>query len=195
MDPQSIPEITFPGEGDEELVFAPEVRPEQTSLNKAYELFLQSDLDTTDIALELGISSKVVASWARKGKWLERRRAIEDEEMKVADAKYRAVVREHRVPTVLRHLEVSAKLETGIGTVLDAELAKELPDSRELERMSRALAASTGVSARAAGITEKPHEDTLQTQGRVPLILLNVVPVPATVDKKAIDISGDVTAL
>jgi len=171
-----IPEISLPNE--DEPIFAPEPTFSQTTLNKAYDLFLQTDMDLSDIALDLGVSSKLVASWARKGKWVDRKRGLEEEEMQAADAKYRSVVRENRVPVVKRHLAVSGKLEEGIEKFIDVELDKDAPNPVQLERMSRALAASTGVSARAAGITEKPHEDTIKESKKTPLILLNVNPSP-----------------
>ena len=146
--------------------------------SQAYDLFLHSENDFSDIGLALGISSKVVASWARKGKWKDRKIAIEDELMIASDAKYRALVRENRIPVLRRHLEATEILENGIIDVLKNETGDGNPNPMNLKRMAEALTSSANVSARAAGITETPNADTRKDSDKRPLIMIGVVPTP-----------------
>jgi transposase-like protein len=151
---------------------------------QAFNSFLTTDLSLSDIALDLGVSSKVVASWSRKGGWLERKKEIETELFKSAEDQYRRLIVEHRVPTMLRHLRVSGKLEEGIEKVIDEETKDDrTPNDMKLKRMAEALSSSATVSARAAGISEKPFSDhESEKQGKVPLIAINVVARPAATE-------------
>lgn len=149
---------------------------------KAYELFLTSDLSLPDIALDLAIPQQVVASWALSGKWRDRRKELEVELFKNAEDKYRALIMQHRVPVLERHLRVSGKLEEAIDKAVD-ELTKDgdTIDSRELKRLAESLSSATAVSARAAGISDKFFDGggigaQQQQAGKQPLISINVNP-------------------
>jgi transposase-like protein len=144
---------------------------------KAYELFLTTDLSMTDIAIDLGISSKVVASWSRQGKWMNRKKEVEMELFKSAESDYRALVVQNRVPVVKRHLRISEKVEESIERVLDEILKDEgIPNDMKVKRMAEALSVVSAVSARAAGVTDRPFSDNLDEDGnkKVPLIMVNV---------------------
>ena len=52
--------------------YAPEL------MAKAYDLYLSSNLTTVDIAIDLGLPQKVVASWVRRGGWKEKKRECND---------------------------------------------------------------------------------------------------------------------
>jgi len=145
---------------------------------QAYEMFLNTDLCITDIALDLGVSQKVIAGWSRQGNWRARKEEIEVELFRSAEDKYRAVIIKHRVPTIERHLRVSGKLEDSIEKVIDHECEKDEPNSMTLKRMAEALASSAGVSARAAAINEKPFSEANKDEkvGKTPLIMINVNP-------------------
>lgn len=144
---------------------------------KAYELFLTTDLNLTDIAMDLGVKKHVVAIWSKEGNWIARKREIESELFKSAEDKYRALISQNRAPVVERHLKLTKTLEETIGKVLDETLQDDgLPSDMKLKRLAEALSTSAAVSARAAGITDKPFSEDSEdgNKRKVPLIMLNV---------------------
>lgn len=145
---------------------------------RAYELYLTTDLTLTDIAIDIGVNAKVVGSWARQGDWRKRKQAAEDELFNSADDAYRRIVAASRGPTIERHLRISGKLENAIETAIDELTAKGHLDEMKLRRLSEALASVTGVSARAAAISDKPFSDANDRDGakKRPLILIGVRP-------------------
>lgn len=163
-------------EGDEFTevdVYDPKVKA------RAYSLYLNTGMSLTDIAMETGVRTKVIASWARRGKWRVKKQEIENELMNRAADGYRALIIKHRAPTVERHLRVAEKLEKGIERVIDAETADPdvAPDGKELRRMADALSAATGVSARAAAINDRTLDSMDQggqQQGKVPLVAIGI---------------------
>lgn len=146
---------------------------------EAYELYLNTEMDLTDIAIKTGIPKPVLAVWVREGKWAVRKEDLEREYMRAAESKYRNFLLEQRLPTISRHLEICKMLEERIGEML--RTGGEI-DSKELKRLSEALSASASVAARAAGVAEKVTEksgmDTL-TSGRRPLIAIGIAPTLA----------------
>ena len=162
---------------------------------KAYELFLNTDLDLTDIAIDLGISSKVVASWSRAGKWRDRKKDLEMELFNSAEDKYRALIVQKRVPTIERHLEVSQKIEEKIGEAVDTIDVDNPKQLMDLKRAAEAMSATANVSARAAAISDRPFSE-LDEDGKqkAPLITLNVqasVPPDAAGKARPIDVKVD----
>ena len=161
---------------------------------EAYEQFL-GGADFDDIAIALAAPRRVVMYWARKYKWLDRKTEIERTGMCAADLAYRRFLAENRGPTAERHLRVAKGIESLIGAEverlqrysddpdLDDESRRDL--SVMLRRLSEALASSAGVSARAAGITDRPApvdgEGGGARGGRAPLVVIGVHPqaVPA----------------
>jgi len=160
---------------------------------KAYDTYLNTSLGPTEIAIDLGVPARVVSLWIRRGKWNERKKEVELELFRSAEDKYRRVILEHRVPTVERHLRIAKKLEEGIEQVIDAETNNGgVPDAVTLRRMSEALASATGVSARAAAISDKPFTENAEEarKGKVPLVTINVTPVVHRgKEEKFIDVS------
>lgn len=151
---------------------------------RAYELFLTTDLALHDIAIDLGINAKVVGAWSRRGKWADRRTEIEKELLASAEARYRQLIIAHRVPVMLRHLELSEAIETKLGeSVRKLDMESEEPLSKGvmqrssmLKRAAETLSLATPVSGRAVGITDKPFSGDDGPGGKRPLILLNVHP-------------------
>jgi len=132
-----------------EKLYKPEVKA------KAYELFLTTALDLTDIALSLNLPRTVVSAWSKQGDWLKRKHEIEVELFRSADDKYRRFLIEKRVPTLERHLVLSAKVEELIETMATSlKEGKERLTPVALEKLAKALASATSVSARAAGIND-----------------------------------------
>lgn len=147
---------------------------------KAYEQYLRSDLTLEEIALDARVAVAVVADWAQRGKWRQRRKALELELLQRAEDSYRKFLVTTRQPVVERHLRISAKIEAKIEELLDA--GDEL-NAVTLRRLSEALASATGISARAAAINDRALEiiDREDGQGRrggqsgkIPLVALGV---------------------
>lgn len=150
---------------------------------RAYDLFLSSNMSAVDIAIDTGLPQHVVASWIRTGGWRERKKEIDAELMKDAEDRYRRLVVEKRLPVVERHLRVSEKLETAIEKNID--IATEdgaVPNDMKLKRLAEALVSATGVSARAAAISDKPFSDSDEKDGKNkkrPLIIIGVTAQPS----------------
>lgn len=149
---------------------------------RAYKLYLETDLSIADIAVDVGAPSVVIAKWARAGDWRLRKQEIEDELFRRAEDGYRALIIKHRAPVIDRHIRVAGKIETAVEEVMDkAKTDERSLNSMELKRMAETLAAAAGVSARAAGISDKPFSDVNERagEGKRPLVLLNINPAPA----------------
>lgn len=142
--------------------YSPEVKA------KAYEMFLTTSLDPCDIAIALSVPSRTVAAWMKLGAWRKRKAELDKELTAAADDKYRKLVLTHRVPTLIRHIEISKQVEDLIGDLAaglkklaagDIDAYKELAGKAVvLERLSKSLAAATTVSARASGIVDPSTE-------------------------------------
>ncbi len=146
---------------------------------RAYELYLTTDLSLTDIAIDIGVHQKVVAAWANSGNWRARKAEIDQEGMARAEDKYRQLIVQQRGPTVERHLRISKLLEETIEKVLE-EATKDdgLPSDMKLKRLAEALSSATGISARAAGINDKPFGDggsgKAEPAKRAPLVIIGL---------------------
>jgi len=147
----------------------------------AYEKFLNSDMDLTDLAIYAGVSKSVIAAWSKSGGWAKRKEDLELELMRSAESKYRGFLMEYKLPTVIRHIETARLLEEQIAKILQAA-AKEGGEinSTELRRLSEALASATSVSARAVGMGEKNVSEQVARQdpsnGKRPLIAIGITP-------------------
>lgn len=145
---------------------------------KAYDLFLSTDLSVTDIAIDLGLARPVLAYWIAKGAWSKRKREIEAQEMDRAEDNYRRLIIQNRGPVVERHLRVSGKLEKAIEKVIDEALKDDgIPSDMKLKRLAEALSSATGVSARAAAISDKPFSDENRNNdsgGKRPLVTIGL---------------------
>ena len=132
---------------------------------RAYELYLNSDLDTTDIAIDVGVPRSTVSAWARDGHWLDRQ-----------------IIIRNRKPVMERHLRISEKLEEAIEKVIDDATKDDgIPSDIKLKRLAEALSSATGISARAAAISDKPFGDwraldDRDKQAKVPLIMIGIQP-------------------
>ena len=145
---------------------------------KAYDTYLSTSLGPQEIAIDLGLPARVVVAWIRKGKWKDRKKEVEMELFRSAEDKYRRIITEHRAPTVERHLRIAKKLEEGIEQVIEHETSDpdRVPNGAMLKRMAEALSAATGVSARAAAISDKPFTENAEEarKGKQPLVVIGV---------------------
>lgn len=153
--------------------YAPEL------MAKAYDLYLSSNLTTVDIAIDLGLPQKVVASWVRRGGWKEKKREATMELMLAAENKFRDFMLENKLPTMQRHLRVAGKIEEAVERFMDQELKDDqVPKSMDLKRMAETLASATTVSARAVGLSDKPQETVSEHDNkrkeRRPLVVIGV---------------------
>jgi hypothetical protein len=147
---------------------------------RAYKAYL-TGCTLGEISLDVGVRVDVVSKWAQHGDWRKRRMEIEKEMFDQAADNYRALIVKHRAPVIERHLRVAGKLEEAIEQVIDDETSDpdRVPNGTMLKRMAEALSAATGVSAMAAAITDRAFDmggTDAVSQGKVPLITLNVMP-------------------
>jgi len=136
-----------------------------------------------DVAVLLGVTTSTVKYWARKGNWVARKEEVERVAMNAADLDYRRFLSSSRLPNAERHLRVAAKLEALIEEELRA-LEGEDPGTRAvlLRRLSEALGASATISARAAGITDRPAPVSSPDDAgkrKQPLVVIGITPRPA----------------
>lgn len=165
--------------------YAPAVRA------KAYERFLQTDMSPMDIAIDLGVNEMVIATWIRRGGWRKRKKELEMELFESAESDYRKLLIETRLPTLQRHLRISEKLELAVEKLIDTAIETGKPPSdMALKRLAETLSSATSVSARAAGITDKPFESKDNKQdSKTPLIMIGVeASVPPGREDNAIDV-------
>lgn len=148
---------------------------------KAYECFLHTDMDLVDISIMVSVPRHVVATWAKEGEWNKRKRELELEVFRAAEAKYRAFLIKNKQSTVERHLALSTALEEQVGKLLDAmkQNPDDLPSSSELRRLAETLASITAVSGRAVGLAEKVTKveevsDPDEKKGKRPLIQIGI---------------------
>ena len=163
---------------------------------KAYEMYLTTALDLTDIAITLELPKAVVATWSSQGAWFKRKQDVETELFKTADAKYKRLIMEQRVSVVERHLKVCKQLEDVAAQIAesmgkdDKTVARVLKDKAAvLEKLAKALASSAGVSQRAAAITDTPFGDQNQRQGLPALIIVGArpeVPMGKTIEMEEV---------
>ncbi len=155
----------------------------------AYELFLTTDNTYADIALTLGIDARVVTLWARRGKWVDQRNKLELALLEDAESKYRQLVIQHKIPVLRRHLAQAEKIDAITDKLADTvtelisdgdvdlqALKRINKASMVLKRLAETMASSSGVSARAAAIDERPGLGDEKGKQKQPLILLNVQP-------------------
>lgn len=146
-----------------------------------YDDFMNTDKDLLELALEHSVAKHVISAWSREGGWLERRKEVEAELMRAADEKYRAFVQENKLPVLRRHVRISGKMENAIEQIIDAEIAAceaegKPMDDKLIRRMADALAAVTGVSAKAIGLADTIVQTNGPGAGRVPLVAIGITP-------------------
>jgi hypothetical protein len=162
----------------------------------AYERFLTGD-SMEDLCIELDIPKKVLAYHASKGGWNKHRGELLQQFNTDADQRYLALLGRERLSTTERHLRIASKTELAAENLVDQLLAESengIIDDKVLRRLTESIASITTVSARAAGITDRPAPvggGDHHAGGKAPLITLNVVPQIAGKEEPGVTI--DVT--
>jgi hypothetical protein len=182
---QALPEVEEPKIKEARVAKADAFDP--TVIAEAYERFLNGD-SFDALAIELSIPKKVLAYHARKGDWLTRRADLLGVMQTEADQRYLDFLARERLPAAERHLRVAGKLEGAIERIVDKliDIADEdgdiTIDDKRIRRLTESMASISAVSARAAGITDRPAPvgGGNQSVGKQPLIIIGVQP---TVDK------------
>jgi len=162
-------------------------------IGEAYKSFINGD-GFEDIAIELSIPRKVLAYHARKGDWLKRREDVLGVACSAADQEYVGFLAKERLPTARRHLRLARKLEETIEKNIDQlqeAVESGIIDDKILRRLTEAVASITAVSARAAGITDRPAPVTNQGQqgGKQPLIMIGITPTIAEGQEPTVDVT------
>lgn len=151
---------------------------------KAFHMYLNSGMSLDEIAIAMTVPRGVVAYWSAHGNWSKARDKVELELYKSAEQEYRRVITQNRIPTLIRHLEVSKKLETIVSNMLDSIHENiesgEYVNTTELKRLAEILAAASAVSARAVGLRDMPSFESPSGfgmgpdgNGKQPLVVIN----------------------
>lgn len=166
------------GERNIDLAQDPEV------IAKAYELYLKATQDPVDIAINLGVSKETVCEWITQGKWRVRRNAIVKELLQSKDDDFKQFLASQRLTTAKRHSDIAKDYEEAIaGFLKDVKDKGGSLNDMQLKRLSEALSACAGVSARAGGLSDASTQTINQdvqasNQGsRQPFLVFNVTPV------------------
>lgn len=165
---------------------------------KAYDMFLNKGMDEDAISVELGVKAMDISRWKAEGKWMKRRREAEQAILRRHDITFQLFQAENKIKEASDQLALGRKIQNSITDTVDAITsggAKATP--AELERLAKAAAAATSISARAVGLHDKPADPVSQegSGGRkVPLVMIGVMPsrpseTPA--DAKVIDVDID----
>jgi len=173
------------------IVRAPKVRAldnfDSAKMTEAYDRFLNGDEDLEALSMALEIPHKMLLRQAHKNKWMDRKEEMVRTIELGHEHKYREFLAKNRKPTAERHLEGATLMEDGVINDLK-ELEEDLGEyslkDRTIirRRLAETLASSAIVSARAAGISDRPAAvggGIEGERGKSPLIILGVTPVHA----------------
>lgn len=122
---------------------------------QAYALYLGGH-DTTAISMDTSVPVPVVRKWISDGKWVAKRKALEEDAITLVENEFRTWAVKTKLPEAQKHLELARSLQEAIRTKLDADKALGPLSDMSLKRLSEALASVTAVSARAVQLSDKP---------------------------------------
>lgn len=134
---------------------------------RALELYFQHGKQPAEIAVELQIPLLVLAGWMNRGKWVTRRRQIEQVLLDEYNRRHALATAAARVVVAEEQLEIGKKAESLIDQALTEATAPGAVrlTPRGLKELADAAVAATSIRARVAGITEKAAADaTVMTQ-------------------------------
>ena len=135
-------------------------------LARAYELYLKSNNDLTDIAIELKLDREVLTTWASRGKWRTRKKEMERELMILSEAKFRDWILNNKLETAKRLLATAKEIETAVQEeIKKAREGKEALSADRLKKYAEALSHAASVSAKMTGLSEASVAET--ATGRV----------------------------
>jgi hypothetical protein len=150
-------------------------------ISDAYNQFLNTDANIDTIAIEMGVPKGDIVYWARRDDWVKRKEEITRTLEAGGEQQYREFLAAQRGPTAKRHLDVATELEEMI--LEDIRGLRDMPPGKDrsqaIRRLSESLASSSGVSARAAGISDRPAAVGSGNEaggGKMPLIMIGVQP-------------------
>jgi len=164
---------------------------------EAYRLYMHTNLSMEEIAAQVDVPLMELVDMAISGKWKKKRQSAIAEITRRADEEFKQVAVKERLTIMKRHVDLSGKLEQTIDNMLNEieEADLSLKDkSMLIKRLAESLSSSSGVGARAVGITEKGinfDQAGDGAAGKVPLVSLNVAPAPVAPGKpepKPIDV-------
>lgn len=141
---------------------------------RAFDLMLHTSMGLDDIAIDIGVKTSIIAEWAVNGKWLARKKALEDEMFALAESNYRTFLIKNRMPTLVRHLEASTKLEKAISKRIDKLAEDDGAKTIEFKHIADALSSSAAVSARASGVAESQAQGNQINADKRPLVLIGI---------------------
>jgi hypothetical protein len=153
---------------------------------RAYELFLTTPKDWTEIAVELEIPVTTVVAWSKAGNWIQRRHEILTELLRSTESQCAKELMAQKLPELREQLEIGRRLEQEVKTQLEAKPG-ELK-TVELRRLAEVFAQATAVTCRALSLLEQssgvpargdaPESDSPEGRraAKTPLVMINLVP-------------------
>ena len=159
---------------------------------RAYALFLNNAYSLDDIAIAMSLSRAIVLDWAHRGKWVQRKKSVEEELMKSVEMKFENWQIEHRLEVAKDDFRRAQSIGASIEDTLNKKKAdaKEKDDcvsSAELLRLAKTLESSSNTSARSVGLDSEGAK-TFQQQGpqKTQLVIVGLRPVQPS-EKQVID--------
>lgn len=160
-------------------------------MGQAYSLFLESDRDLFDIAIELNLPREVLATWVKRGGWIDRKKQITNDYLRAAEDKYRQYLIQQRLPALMRHQKIGQGLEGMILDVIEKAIAEgKTLDPTAIRRLAEAFSSSANVTAKVAELAKKEDKEAEaraagKREAKQPLIVIGGGPVNVTVTENA----------
>ncbi len=150
---------------------------------KAYELYLRGSMPLQEVALTMSLPLEIISSWSRRGKWVVRKKALEDDLVRSVELVHRKWMVEKKFDEARRQLEEAHALQTAItASLMDKSKNNQVPSDIAIMRLSKALNDATAISARAVGLTGIDDGDSGvagssgRGGGKVPLVIVGMLP-------------------
>jgi hypothetical protein len=158
----------------------------------AYELFLHRALSLDEIALLIGVNRDIISTWSTDGKWMRRKKAIEDELMKSVELNHKIWKSAEAFKEAQKQLAQAHHIQDAI-TNLMVEDTKDggTIDDMSLKRRAEALEAASNISARAVGLGERNDAQEMASRmGKQPLVIIGLQPIVSENKGTTIDVEN-----
>lgn len=159
---------------------------------RAYDLFLNNAYSLDDIAVSMSLSRAIVLDWAHKGKWVQRKKSIEEDLMKSVEMKFQNWQLEHRLEVAKDDFRRAQAIGETIEETLtkkkaEAKKKDDCVNSSELLRLAKTLESSSNTSARSVGLDGENVKTFQQGPQKTQLVIIGLKPVQPGEKQTSID--------